>query len=126
MNEGEDDKLIAKFMGWEGTFLDRDAIHHDHIAQAEAIPPKGKENWDVYTVSLRYRYSWDWLMPVVEKIESLSFEVSIIDTECEIGTQGYSYRNIVCNKGESKIEGVYKTVIEFIRYYNDERRNTRM
>ena len=113
MNEGEDDILIAKFMGWEGAFLDRDAIHHDHIAQAEAIPPKGRENWNVYTVSLRYRYSWDWLMPVVEKIwdcignrESLFYftndDVNII-----------SIHNTSSNIGDC-----YGAVVEFIKYYN--------
>lgn len=70
-----------------------------------------------------YYQSWDWLMPVVEKIEKsghYGMEVSIIDKQCEIGTMGYQYSCIAFGKGDTKIESVWLACTEFIKWYNNE------
>lgn len=77
------------------------------------------QNW-------QYDRSWIWLMPVVEKIESLKingyeFKVSITGNDCLIssfvrftGTEDVYFSG----NGVSKIEAVYKAVLEFIDWYN--------
>jgi len=79
--------------------------------------------------TLKYHYSWDWLMPVVEKIEKEGHEISISsqmeyihdDTEtywhqdCCISSDN---QEIVNTTGRSKINSVYAAVVQFIQWYN--------
>ena len=53
-------------------------------------------------------------MEVVSKIEKLNFEVIIIYESCKIGDIVEIYSNT------SKIESVWKAVVEFIKYYNEQ------
>ena len=46
-----------------------------------------------------YNNSWDWLMPVVQKIYQLDSDVDFF--------------------GSINLEGTYKEVVEFIKQYND-------
>lgn len=85
----------------------------------------------VYEINrMKYHLMWDWLMPVVEKIESIwhkdhgYFGVYISSNSCTI--QGTNFRpdasivepvyysNIVL---ETKIESTYQCVIKFIEWY---------
>jgi len=94
-------KLIAEFMKqWKG--VDCYRYGKDYY---------GFEN-------LRYHLSWDWLMPVVEKIEGLGFTF-IID-----GVSAYCYEKGKIMEGKSgiaktKIEAVWIAVIKFIKWQND-------
>ena len=73
---------------------------------------------------MQYNSSWDWLIPVVEKIESLGFKF-------EIWKNNYSIQQFQENTEEyiemlyqygyfkrTKQEAVYQGVIEFIKDYN--------
>lgn len=96
----EGNKLIAEFMG--GKWPER--INHEVF--------KSLNN------DLGFHNSWDWLMPVVEKIEIFGFEIWIKPhNSCYI----YAYPDIQLSKiinKDSKIESVYKAVIEFLTHYN--------
>lgn len=74
--------------------------------------------------SLQYDKSFDWLMPVIEKIETLRMDVTIkhfitntgrVVQECLIDDQ--SGNTIAFQEGKTKIEAVNKTVLEFLRWY---------
>lgn len=69
---------------------------------------------------LTYHKSWDWLMPVVEKIESLYYEVYIDGCSCEISTSGYEWVTHCECLEKTKIKATYKACIEFIKQYNTE------
>lgn len=68
---------------------------------------------------LSYNVSWDWLMPVVEKIESLTdsngnayrFTIDMCNAQIE-GT------TIDVIGGAYKLDTTYKAVVEFINKYN--------
>jgi hypothetical protein len=79
---------------------------------------------------MQYHKSWDWLMPVVEKIESFeggedgdlmrghlyNFRieqhfVNIFDAE--------SMDDIIEMIGDSKLDATYNAVVEFINQYNN-------
>lgn len=78
---------------------------------------------------LKYHSSWEWLMPVVEKIESLYYgglQFYIKDSRAyiEVATQASTaYGDIPdvpnCYSGfsETKLNAVYKTVCDFIKWY---------
>lgn len=59
----------------------------------------------------KFNSDWNWLMPVVEKIELLSFDVSIVSNYCHINRGGlidYGYK-----KGKTKIEAIFIACSDF-------------
>jgi len=86
---------------------------------------------------LKFHSSWDWLMPVVEKIENLKLgnltfnndpylnccvEIEIIISHCNIHLYAdmKAYKDLINVKNETtKLNGTYKAVIEFIKWYNE-------
>lgn len=104
MNTQEGNKLIAEFMGY---------VMHDH-ASYKTFEKDGRHIFDSV---LQYDTKWDWMMPVVERIEKLGRvnEVSIKGKWCFINCSGNDFRS----RGEiSKIDAVWNTVIQFITWYN--------
>ena len=117
----ESNKLIARFMG--GTLKEPTKEHPKN--------PYNKPTWwgvgtrpTVGNFSLSYHESWDWIIPVVEKIRSLDNMVNINfwsetnAAECVI----YNWEDFgseeIRNECESSIDSVYLSVIEFIKWYN--------
>jgi hypothetical protein len=70
-----------------------------------------------------YHDSWDWLMPVVDKIECTHddkgdcFNVMMEAFECTISGLGLT----LCLNGHTKMDATYKAVVEFIKEHNNER-----
>lgn len=66
-----------------------------------------------------YHSSWDWLMPVVEKIEDMSYDVNITGTHVIIvnSENGYEYDDMA----NSKIKAVWEAVVIFIQWYNNQK-----
>ena len=125
MNTTENNKMIAKFMGWG---KDGD----DWI-----IPPHLYTPFDIYeletglyyfrldSTSLEFHKNWNWLMEVVQKIESLHEANNVL-----IGTNltYVQIHNKVSNEQETfkgfssiKIEATYNACIEFIKWYNQQK-----
>jgi len=77
-----------------------------------------------FEYALQWHRNWEWLMPLVEKIEKIDtgYEISIIDKECEIGTMGYQYTCVARGKEDTKILAVWRACVEFIKWYNDEQK----
>lgn len=96
----------------------------------------------VLDIGLKFHSDWNWLMLVVEKIESLDLGTKIIETiyddedeyinasvsfrieykDCYIDLYGDMkiYENwIVCKECSSKIEATYSACVEFIKWYNE-------
>ena len=133
----ENNKLIAQFMGGklndELSFL---------IAQNDIfIPYHGVIRLDTVETGkgpvIKYHKSWDWLMPVVEKIENIdfgnwepikgdvymncSFEIEITSSVCQLNIHADQrcYKSFFYVCSNSKIESVYGLIIEFIKWYNN-------
>ena len=65
--------------------------------------------------SMQYNVSWDWLIPVVKKIREITnVELSINDFEC-VGEM-----DLTLNPYDYTIDQVYKAVIEFIEWINEQ------
>ena len=98
-----DNELIAEFMGFEpykselgNTFQHRDLMG---IFGGAGI-------------KFKYNSSWDWLMPVVEKIDALNV------TNVDLSEWYYNRDNILDLQINSKIKDVYEAVVEFIKWHN--------
>ena len=113
MNTQENNKLIAEFMGLK----DGDKYLSPSLEETESI------GLGMYVDSdeMRYHTSWDWLMPVVDKIESLSM-VSFEKNRQEEGdyqclfTKGNDI--FICHYADTSVEATYQAVVEFINEYN--------
>lgn len=105
-NQIIDNGLIAEFMG-----MKEHKGSHYSIIKGEWIP----------NVELEYHESWDWLMPVVEKIESLGYKfeknLQRIDRDWQcliIKGNDILYQEF---NTDSRIACHY-VVVEFIKTYN--------
>lgn len=101
MTTEEGNLLIAKFMGITGTYAYM------------------KE----YTRCSMYHYSWNSIMPVVEKIESMdrSIYIEIGNKVCCVSKLNPNnitqYEIYSTHIGKTKIEAVWLAVIEFIQWF---------
>ena len=128
----ENNKIIAEFMGVKQD-LESGNYRLPHYSGKYVVNPltqgRNYDEWaDRYTDEnyntgyllpleyLQYNTSFDWLMEVVEKIESLGHAFSIDGTKC------YVLTNDFCNAQNeaTKIESVYKVCLGFIKWYNEQ------
>ena len=113
-------KLIAEFIGFKRLNPDNSFRLHQW--------------WDINTGkkqhifkgcdhSLEFHTSWDWLMPVIQKIEKTGeFSVTIFKGCCDIhyssSLDKYDFEPIEKGGGQPKILSTYQAIIEFINWYN--------
>lgn len=104
-------KVIAEFMGEEIVINSQGDWRCKHS--------EGRGLW-LDERNLIYNSSWDWLMPVVEKIESLDkkiYAVGILRNSVHIMENG----NVVCSDtNDSKIEAIFIAVSDFCEWYNQQ------
>ncbi len=99
----EGNKLIAEFVGYNDNEYPNLLPPFDWCGKLE---PK----------DMKYHSSWDWLMAVVEKIESLGYEFTIFNKTTHLNCgKTFDLGYII---SDTKREAVYKTVVEFIKWYN--------
>ena len=108
----ENNKIIAEFLNVK--------MHPcETIEKFKFLPMEERGLYNGYFVDeLKYHEDWNWLMVVVEKIESLGYKVDISKWEnsqyCGIYLNG---KKIAGNETNTKIEAVYNACIEFIKWY---------
>lgn len=106
-------KLIANFMGGIDYLMKQ---HWKGLMSVEAEL--------YYPEEMQFHKRWDWLMPVVEKIETICGESNIVKLHFQNNHICY-FRNThnieVGKRGEniSKIKAVYTAVINFIEFQNE-------
>jgi hypothetical protein len=96
MNTRENNKLIAEFMGLETQRMDTDGYHVLY-----ENPITGDYEGEGH---LDYDESWDWLMPVVKKIEQT--------------VEGVPPQLLHLSLFSEHRE-IYNAVVEFIEWYNE-------
>ena len=98
IKELEENKLIVEFMGWDiqsPTTIPTNL----HLSNLEL------DNGEV--MELKFNKSWDWLMPVVNKIEDYLAD--------NVGKVGYFDDCLSSNDLEVR----HQAVVEFIKQYNN-------
>lgn len=134
-----DEEIVAIFMGAEQHvynlgFGDRFYYHFRSTYPFDRRIIKDKEHVIVDAKGLYYRTDWEWLMEVVEKIESLGFHTAI---EYRDSAQGQFHQFVVSlgynviaetlmdleaiEKAESlsKKEAIFMGAVNFIKKYNE-------
>jgi hypothetical protein len=115
-NKNETNSLIAEFMGM---------VYDNHNEQ----PNKYWELTDEHNFvshkpypqdkDLKFHSDWNWLMEVVEKIESLDYDVKIFNSTVEITSYKDDFKTIFgYSDTYSKKEAVYNACIDFIKWYD--------
>lgn len=114
-------KLIAEFMGCYGDTMYvggepvfRYGFKHTHIT----------DRWhpDRFIEATPYHENWNWLMTVVDKIESLGYFHAL--NKNQIDGRAYSvitdsdHKSLVIKSEFIKIDACYRSVVEFIEWYN--------
>lgn len=112
-------KLIAEFMEYER------CTDPDHVNDPCFIVPLAKGYHKVK--DMQHHASWDWLMPVVEKVESLGYETGV----CSVDKKGVRLSEVLISpvsKGGnvgvhqmgrvSKMQLIWECVVDFIIAYN--------
>lgn len=113
-----DNELIAEFMGGYNYDPDTRVLGLN-------IPHMDDQWFDIKEI--QYHTSWDWLMPVVEKIESLGYDTDICGNNCMIsegtpqGDGGKYFRAMIDVDKYPKIVSVYEAVVEFIHWHNSQK-----
>lgn len=101
-------KLIAEFMRLP---LVPCSIGTEHGVVTEGYKHP-KVDVPVIPSGMQYHTSWDWLMPVVQKIESLGYVFTIQGGKAEYGEM---ISEPQCFIAEDKLSSTYKAVVEFIK-----------
>lgn len=99
----DNDKLIAEFM----EFMPYENTHYQckiHNSDEIILP----------THNMKFDKDWNWLMPVVEKIEKLDYDVKLSTYYITIA----KFNTIIQVFGGNRIKLTHKAVVKFIKWYN--------
>ena len=120
MNQMKSNKAIVKFMGAKVSFV----MSHTPIATFY----DGKQ---YFVRNLKYHKNWEWLMKVVDKVETLTnghclngtgtipLKVDIIRQEddsylCRIV---FNQSSKFISTSENRIDAVYESIVDFSKWY---------
>lgn len=116
MNYTETNKLIAEFMGYES---------YKFRGYTMFVYEKNNHRADI---DLHYHTSWDWLMPVVDKIEDIRFDNEdknsfVSHHKYDVDTRGIGCTITDVQEGKvvgygdcaTKRDSTYQAIIEFIK-----------
>ena len=116
----ENNKLIAEFMGMKIiTFKGNEYVNNTGTFTATTV-----EDLEAF------QYDWNWLMEVVERIESLE----IIDRKGRFSVNSICFdenytayitdeeKDLIQVEGETKRVATYNAVVEFIKWHNQQTR----
>jgi hypothetical protein len=117
MTTTENNKLIAEFMGFNTFNSQLDYKIYDIPQHKRDVVAEQNGGTLFAEMDLKFHSDWNWLMEVVEKIESLNYEVVIQNHICHI--EMLLMDNIVVSEDIPKIEAVYKACISFVKWYNE-------
>jgi hypothetical protein len=135
---GKKIKIIAKFMGYKIENKKFETLQYHSSNESDWVWDEGKivtlegdevcdYNNEPYFLleDLPFNKNWDWLMPVVEKIESLGYTFKITGNIVTINHP--FFEDIGYRKTDlSKIEAVYLGVLMFIKWYNNQKTLTKL
>lgn len=143
-------QLIADFMGYDlndsGQYLigcrepqfinsnhnewcSTTSITYDYTKKedCEKVVKVGEFYWDISPNKLCYACSWDWLMPVVNKIFHKGWVTVFYGNRCNINDiesfTGREYNDLpifenFSESPEQLINAVWKSIVGFIQWYN--------
>jgi len=125
----ENNKLIAEFMEIE--IFDNNFTYALLLASALDLSVNSCTHFKkniLHTVDLddfEFNSSWDWLMPVVEEIESMGYIVTITQNICIIKASVMGDTTLITRQTgnystpDTKIYNTWLALIDFIKWYKE-------
>ena len=128
----KNNKLIAEFMEFKqckgirsesGKYFDYWAKENFSCIEEQEIQIESEWGYGLaeqvllFAEQLKFHKDWNWLMEVVEKIESLGYRIEIVKHICRIYLS--NKETIIISENTPKIEAVYIACVEFIKWYNN-------
>lgn len=122
----KNNRMIAEFMGVKPKMESPDVYTYSDGVFFMCRENNPEKVMDAIAGYVKYHTSWDWLMPVVEKIESFQdgkegdamrchlYDVEIRQHSCIIESVGIEMLGF-----HSKIEATYFAIVAFIEWYNE-------
>lgn len=126
MKTEESDRLITQFMEYsKGSPHQTDEYGYTQCVDGIEIPfsinyeqhDEDRDCQQFLFKQLRFSSSWDWLMQVVEKIESLNVSWGISDDNTWLMSNDEKYPYVEIS-GKNAKENTYKACMVFITNYN--------
>jgi hypothetical protein len=112
MNIEENDKLLAKFLGFKKL--------SNYFYNSQDILYYIEQDTEWFSEDLKFHKDWNLLMLVVEKIESFGHDVFINTCVCRITDVGLDiFEDIECFVSDNKIQATYNACVEFVQWYNN-------
>ena len=118
-----DNEIIAAFMGF-------DVYDYELFGNMTRVySPKTNDSvlraLTMHNINqLKYHQSWDWLMPVVEKIEKLYHEAFPKDFIQKLlakePTIDHHYMDVIAAPLATPINEAYESVVAFIKWYSNQ------
>lgn len=105
----QNNKLIAEFMG------DSFRTSPNVIENLKGLRLKYPKKWGEY---LRFNSSWNWLMPVVKKINTLEDVESTVTIYCGRIVIQADFKEVVEVGGSEEID-LFEALVKFVKWYND-------
>ena len=111
----ENNKLIAEFLGFE-LFNNK----YYELSQFGYMKTNGEWSDVFYPETLKFHKDWNWLMKVVENIESLGYLVKIAFNVVIIRDKDNENNIITFQtiKANPKKDAIYFACLDFIKWYN--------
>lgn len=119
INYTESNKKIALFMG--AKYLEQFDVFEFHSFQESPVIDNIRFRY------LKYHTSWDWLMPVVEKIGDMRVShqfsndslITVTINSGHVKIEGAAQRIFYCvSQCGSAISATYSAIVQFIEWYN--------
>lgn len=123
METTENNKLIAEFLNWEFDLIEFTAPKEFKTIIQFNCQSKKATNLECFITNLykikdlKFHNDWNWLIKVVEKIESLGYRIEIVKHICRIYLSDKAM--IIISENIPKMEAVYNACLEFIKWYNE-------
>lgn len=131
-----DNELIAVFMGFER--YDETPVTKQGIYKLKDVS-LSSPYWGRYRgEQMHFNASWDWLMPVVEKISLIVYEEGVTNNGYkDVVVKNYAYprtfampdsegnfmvrfNRMTLHQDKSLIKATYEAVVEFIKWHNQQ------
>ena len=125
-----DNRLITEFMGNKVFKAFWSNPSEEYFVNDENLPDITNSG-SMGLSQLKYHFSWDWLIPVIKKIENIKDNINgrfavyiggngctIQSTKLHLSEKDRIKRYYSQTYADTKIEAVYQEVVKFIKWYN--------
>lgn len=129
MNTTENNILIAEFLGEPAGGLTGKYCFSEH----GYLTLSGEFKTDFHAHELKFHKQWNWIMPVVIRAQEVARDSGHLDLDIKFGSrasqvlrvrdeksQVRNWEVVICEHSKSDLETTYKTIVEFIKAYNND------